>query len=59
MYLTGRKKKMIDIIIVDDEKSIREGIAVSIPWEKYDINICGVASGVSEALDLIENICQI
>mgnify|MGYP001172386641 CR=1 FL=1 len=45
---------MIDIIIVDDEKSIREGIAVSIPWKKYDINICGVASGVSEALDLIE-----
>ncbi|HQM39836.1 MAG TPA: response regulator [Clostridia bacterium] len=45
---------MIDIIIVDDEKSIREGIATSIPWHQHDINICGVASGVSEALDLIE-----
>ncbi|MFA7672783.1 MAG: helix-turn-helix domain-containing protein [Clostridia bacterium] len=45
---------MIDIIIVDDEKSIREGIATSIPWEQHDINICGTASGASEALDLIE-----
>ena len=45
---------MIDIIIVDDERSIREGIATSIPWQQHDINICAVASGVSEALDLIE-----
>ncbi len=45
---------MIDIIIVDDEKAIREGIAASIPWQQHDINVCGIASGVSEALDLIE-----
>lgn len=45
---------MIDIIIVDDEKAIREGIATSIPWQQHGINVCGVASGVSEALDLIE-----
>ncbi len=45
---------MIDIIIVDDENTIREGIAKSINWEKHDINVCGLAREGSEALDLIE-----
>lgn len=45
---------MIDIIIVDDENIIREGISNSIDWEKHDINVCGLAKDGSEALDLIE-----
>ncbi len=45
---------MIDIIIVDDENTIREGIANSINWKEFDINICGLARDGSEALDLIE-----
>lgn len=45
---------MIDIIIVDDEKSIREGMATSIPWEEHGINVSAIASSASEALDLID-----
>ncbi|MBN2852046.1 MAG: response regulator, partial [Clostridia bacterium] len=46
---------MIDILIVDDENTIREGISKSINWVKYEINVCGTAKDGSEALDLIEN----
>jgi len=46
---------MIDILIVDDENKIREGISNSINWSSYGINICGSASDGSEALDLIES----
>ena len=45
---------MIDILIVDDEKKIREGISRNIDWGSYDINICGTASSGLEALDIID-----
>ncbi len=45
---------MIDILIVDDEKKIREGISNNIDWGAYDINVCGTASSGLEALDLID-----
>ena len=45
---------MIDILIVDDEKKIREGISGNIDWTSHDINICGTASGGLEALDMID-----
>ena len=45
---------MIDVLIVDDEKKIREGIRNSIDWGSYGINVCGMASGGLEALDMID-----
>lgn len=46
---------MIDVLIVDDEKRIREGISKNIEWEENGINICGTASSGIEALDMIDS----
>ncbi|HPQ46305.1 MAG TPA: response regulator [Clostridia bacterium] len=46
---------MIDILIVDDEKRIRDGIRNNIPWEANGINVCGTASSGMEALDMIDS----
>ena len=45
---------MINMLIVDDEYYIREGIKNGINWNEYDINICGVAGSGFEALDMLE-----
>lgn len=45
---------MIDVLIVDDEKKIREGISKNIDWAAHGINICGAAAGGLEALDMID-----
>ncbi len=45
---------MIDVLIVDDEKKIREGISNIIDWAKHDICICGTASNGLEALDMVD-----
>ncbi|MBN2558753.1 MAG: response regulator [Clostridia bacterium] len=45
---------MIDVLIVDDEKKIREGISGGIDWAGNGINICGTASSGIEALDMID-----
>ncbi|MFO7636621.1 MAG: response regulator [Clostridia bacterium] len=45
---------MIDILIVDDEKKIREGISRSIDWASHGINICASAGSGTEALEMIE-----
>ena len=45
---------MIDILVVDDEKKIREGITLNIDWAAHDINVCGTASSGFEALDMID-----
>lgn len=45
---------MLNMLIVDDEQKIREGIRNSIDWKKYQINICGVASCSSEAFNIID-----
>ena len=46
---------MIDVLIVDDEKRIRDGISRNIEWEANGINICGTASSGMEALDMIDS----
>jgi len=46
---------MIDVLIVDDEQRIRDGISRNIDWEEKGINICGTASSGMEALDIIDN----
>jgi len=45
---------LIKLLIVDDEKHIREGIKNGIDWEKHGISICGCVGSAMEALSLIE-----
>ncbi len=43
---------LIDLLIIDDEYQIREGISKNICWEAHGIRICGTASSAVEALDM-------
>jgi two-component system response regulator YesN len=45
---------MIQVIIVDDEYSIREGMKVLIDWEKAGAQIVGEAADGAEALELLK-----
>ena len=44
---------MVKLLIVEDEKRIRDGIKNSIDWASNGISICGEAENGAEALDLI------
>lgn len=46
---------MLKLMIVDDEYYTLEGIKMGIDWEKYNIEIAGVASDGKEALEIAEN----
>jgi len=41
------------VLIVDDERIIREGLKITINWAKYDCIICGEASNGAEAIEKI------
>ena len=43
---------MIDLLIVDDEPVIRNGIRTSIDWEYYDLRVVGEANNGREALEM-------
>lgn len=45
---------MVNILIVDDEQTIREGIRSSIDWGKYGISICDAVDNGFMALNIIE-----
>jgi len=45
---------MYSLLIVDDEKQIREGLKQIINWEDYGITICAEASDGRDALEKIE-----
>ena len=45
---------MVKLLIVDDEIQIRTGIRDSINWKELEIQVCGLAGCVSDALDMIE-----
>lgn len=45
---------MVGVLIVDDEKLTREGLATRIPWEQNGFIVCGTAESGYEALDQIE-----
>ncbi len=45
---------MYKLMIVDDEQIEREGMAQFIPWEKYDIELCGTAWNGVDALEQIQ-----
>ena len=45
---------MYRLIIADDEKNIREGLAECYPWEELGFEVCGVFPDGKSALDYIE-----
>lgn len=47
---------MYKILIMDDERQIREGIRKIIPWEQYGFEICAEASNGVEGLKKVEQL---
>ncbi|WP_317367158.1 response regulator [uncultured Tyzzerella sp.] len=47
---------MYNVIIVDDEEEIRNGLMKKIDWERYGFNIISQAENGNEALDKIEKL---
>lgn len=46
---------MYQVIIVDDEALIREGVSKLISWETYEMEVVGLLSGGQAALNFIKN----
>ena len=44
---------MSKILIVDDERIIREGIAKIIPWEEHGFTLVGTAASGLEAYEIV------
>lgn len=44
----------IRLLIVDDEKPVRDLIKLSIPWDQLGVEVAGEASSAMEALDIVE-----
>jgi YesN/AraC family two-component response regulator len=44
---------MYRLLIVDDERSIRDGLAATIPWETYGYEVVGAAANGQQALDMV------
>jgi len=47
---------MYKVLIVDDERIIREGIANSIEWNKYGFSLCGMAENGINGYEMIKQI---
>ena len=45
---------MINVVIVDDEPFIRQGLKILIDWEEYGFSITGEAANGKEAISLLE-----
>lgn len=45
---------MYKVLIVDDERIIREGIRNSLDWESYGLSVCGIAENGLEAYEIIK-----
>lgn len=45
---------MYKVLIVDDERIIREGMSNAIEWEDYGLRVCGAAFNGIEACEIIE-----
>ena len=45
---------MINVLIVDDEPFIRQGLQILIDWEQHGFCICKEASNGMEAIELIK-----
>ena len=46
---------MINVMIVDDEYPIREGLKNTVPWERYDMRVIATAENGEEALELAKD----
>ncbi|WP_027622440.1 response regulator [Acetivibrio clariflavus] len=46
---------MIKVLIVDDEKNVRDDLATLINWEEHDFKIVGFASNGKQALEIFNN----
>lgn len=44
-----------NLLIVDDDSLIREGLANTIPWKEHHINIIGMASDGEHAIKILQN----
>ncbi|UCG00081.1 MAG: response regulator [Spirochaetaceae bacterium] len=42
-----------NVLLVDDERIIREGLAKKVPWSRYDLTLCGQAADGEEGLERI------
>ncbi len=45
---------MFQVMIVDDEESVREGIAIAVPWDELDVEYVHKAASGFEALELLK-----
>jgi two-component system, response regulator YesN len=45
---------MIDVLIVDDEKIVRKGLASFMPWQEYGMRVVGEANNGENALKFME-----
>ncbi len=45
----------LSLLIVDDEPSIRNGLAQALPWKEMNIDVIGLAGSKSEALCIMED----
>jgi len=46
----------LHVLIVDDEKMVREGIVATLPWEELHLKVVGTAANGRDALSLIRNL---
>ena len=44
---------MIEILIVDDERHVREGLRDLMPWSSLGVEVCGIADDGESALDIL------
>lgn len=51
IYFGG--KHMYRVFIADDEPSVLEGLRIMIPWNEFDLELCGEATNGQEALSKI------
>src|SRR5688572_6351241 len=51
--LTADRKKMVQVLIVDDHPIVREGLAARIARQP-DLNVCGEAEDVADAFELVK-----
>lgn len=48
---------MLEVLLVDDEPLVLEGLKLMIDWEKHGFRICGEATDGAEALAFIRKRC--
>lgn len=45
----------INVLIVDDERIVREGLEKYVDWQKYSMNVVGMADSGNAALEIVNN----